>query len=529
MTAPPPITKTHGRLHHADGSFADTFTFFFSANGLRFLDIDQSDPQVKLKDIAHFCCYQARKRGESEPVIIAFLQLEQDRPAARLFPDIPTITPDGETLLSARSFITHTLRRLLRREELAYRGGQWQTDSSSGRAVIQYLLSQNRLRLDLGYGRRLPDQLDFPAFPINHNLVPIGRCGFLSDFAWRERPLLAFASAFFLLESDDFCSHHSALGEAYNLWAAEGVIRRPPLYRRGAIFYQDGRWRVGFLGMNDLAITLPIGVQLSPHDVPLPAQAIPFTLNDEGPSDLTLYTRYHGVASEGQVLGCTPAAPGRFELSVVDRRVVGWKLGGGLELPQNGLVISFAPGTLSAAQRQELQQALRERNLLDYRFARPQHLGISQALQVGPLLLQDGHSPLTNTYLEEKEQFWPSRPLADGGWKIGVVSTDYKTDMDRTRHGRAGLGIDGEGNLVLVMVACVKPAVRVPEVESAGATLSELVHLLREAGAVDAVNLDGGGSTQAYFMGGRVIVPGDRRGLPLVQYERMVPSVGAVW
>lgn len=70
---------------------------------------------------------------------------------------------------------------------------------------------------------------------------------------------------------------------------------------------------------------------------------------------------------------------------------------------------------------------------------------------------------------------------------------------------------------------------RVPEVESAGATLSELVHLLREAGAVDAVNLDGGGATQAYFMGGRVIVPGDRRGLPLVQCERMVPSVGIVW
>ena len=42
------------------------------------------------------------------------------------------------------------------------------------------------------------------------------------------------------------------------------------------------------------------------------------------------------------------------------------------------------------------------------------------------------------------------------------------------------------------------------------------------------MNLDGGGSTQAYYMGGLAIVPGERRGLPMIHYARMIPSVGVV-
>ena len=65
-------------------------------------------------------------------------------------------------------------------------------------------------------------------------------------------------------------------------------------------------------------------------------------------------------------------------------------------------------------------------------------------------------------------------------------------------------------------------------VDSIGATLGEVAQLLKKAGALNAVNLDGGGSTQAYYMGGRALIPGDRRGLHQVHYERMVPSVGVL-
>jgi hypothetical protein len=398
-----------------------------------------------------------------------------------------------------------------------------------GREVVECLASRNWLHLEPGPGRRPPARLDFTNLDVYKNLVAVGRCGFLSEATWRHRPRLAFNSAFFVLEHDDFFSHHTALGEAYNLWVRGAIIHRPPLYRRGAIFLLEGRWQVGFIGLDDLELVLPIGLRLLPRDVRLPRGAVPFTLNEQGPSEVTLYTRYYGVSSRGQVLGYTPDAPERWELTIVDRRVVSWQVGGNLALPQNGFVVSFAPGVLSTEEQRELQTALLDRPLIDYCMARPHLRDIEQALQVGPLLLRDGRSPLTNTYLEEQEQFWASRSLADGRWQIGVCPTDFKTNVDQRRHGRVGLGIDPEGHLILVMVACVKPEIRVPGEESAGATLLELTTLLQEAGAVNAVNLDGGGSTQAYYLGGEIVGSGDRRGLPQVRYERMIPSVGLVY
>jgi hypothetical protein len=189
-------------------------------------------------------------------------------------------------------------------------------------------------------------------------------------------------------------------------------------------------------------------------------------------------------------------------------------MGGNLALPQNGVVISFSSGALSSTGWDELQDILQSRFELDYDFVDPAHQTISQAIQVGPILLQNGQSPLTNTYLEDEEQFWASRALETGTWQIGVVSTDFATDVDQTRHGRVALGIDDAGHLILVMVV--------------GATLSEVAQLLKKAGAVNAVNLDGGGSTQTYYMGGQALIPGDRRGLHQVHYERMVPAVGVL-
>ncbi len=43
-----------------------------------------------------------------------------------------------------------------------------------------------------------------------------------------------------------------------------------------------------------------------------------------------------------------------------------------------------------------------------------------------------------------------------------------------------------------------------------------------------ADNLDGGGSSQLFFLGGATTVPGNRLGLQAVHYERMVPSIGVV-
>ncbi|OQY26564.1 MAG: hypothetical protein B6243_14035 [Anaerolineaceae bacterium 4572_5.2] len=120
MTLPAYIHKRNQRTHHTDGAFSDAVIFRFPARSLRLSDIDQRDSQIKLKDIAHLRYVKALERGESAPLIVAFNRLEQDQPAAAVFPGLSHTTAAGETILSANSFITYTMRVLFERGWLRY-------------------------------------------------------------------------------------------------------------------------------------------------------------------------------------------------------------------------------------------------------------------------------------------------------------------------------------------------------------------------------------------------------------------------
>ena len=132
---------------------------------------------------------------------------------------------------------------------------------------------------------------------------------------------------------------------------------------------------------------------------------------------------------------------------------------------------------------------------------------------------------LSSTSLTE-EEFWPTPTGYTGLSDIGVAPTDYPDDVDHTLAGRIGLGADEQGRLIVVAVPGTERGAQRPGVDSSGATLAELAELLAQAGAVDAINLDGGGSTQVFYMGGLTTTPGNRYGMFGVTFERMVPSVG---
>ncbi len=200
--------------------------------------------------------------------------------------------------------------------------------------------------------------LDFAGRPldVDQDLVPVAPCDFVSAHARQNPQALGFNSAFFLLEHDDIFNRHSALCEAHSLWVFDGVIQRPATFRRGAIWQLgDGRWEVGYLGPEDLAMHLYPGLDLAPKGRAPAGATLPFTVNPPRPGRVALYTRYYGVHSRGYVVGRTPRSAGRLELTIVDRRVVGLKAGGDLTLPHNGFVLSFAPGTLSPQDEMRLR------------------------------------------------------------------------------------------------------------------------------------------------------------------------------
>ncbi len=518
------------RVHYSDGDWADVSTVHFPGKALYFEDLILHDTQSRMRDAAHLRYVKARLRGEIDPVIVAWGCLEDDLPASQVFPKVAAVTEEGEHLLSANSLVTYTLKTLLERGWLHWRSGNWQTAIPSGNAdwqkraatIIGWLETEQRLWLETGSTQK-PEHLAFNDFQPRLNFIPVGRCGFLSDLVRKRLPRAAFNAAYFLLEHDDFISHHSALGDPFGLEVHHGAIVRPPIYHRTVVWCgKGGKWQIGRIGMEDVNLILPGEISLFSDSHKRSDKELCFAVNPPDETEIALYTRYWGVQTQGYVLGCTPSAPGRIEFTIVDRSIMGWKLGGNLMIPQNGFVLSFATDTLENGQLQALQNG----GQVNYAFVHEQHQAISRAIQNGPLLIKDGKSALYPDILND-EQYWISRTI-DQEYITGVVPSDYPDDIDKTRAGRVGLGIDSNGDMLVVAISGVNSGMEIEGADSAGATLVELTAQLLAAGATNAINLDGGGSTMLFFEGGLLTRHGDRRGLPGVVYERMVPSVGVV-
>jgi exopolysaccharide biosynthesis protein len=75
-----------------------------------------------------------------------------------------------------------------------------------------------------------------------------------------------------------------------------------------------------------------------------------------------------------------------------------------------------------------------------------------------------------------------------------------------TRHPRTAFAVLKDGNVMLVTIDGRQPE------HSVGLGLQELAEILKEVGAIEAINLDGGGSTAMYLDGKIVNKPSDREG-----------------
>ena len=185
----------------------------------------------------------------------------------------------------------------------------------------------------------------------------------------------------------------------------------------------------------------------------------------------------------------TLTGPGGVEAVVRRGRVaqVRADLGSSL-IPADGFVLSGA-GRAAEWLRQNLARGSRVRINLDLLDAggggggRRAWASAAHVIGGGPQLVKEGRVDITG----EREGF-DAR---------GFVNA---------RHPRTAAGRDRAGRVLLVTVDGRQPGV------SAGMTLDELARLLVEFGAVEAINLDGGGSTTMVVRGEVVNKPSDREG-----------------
>lgn len=107
----------------------------------------------------------------------------------------------------------------------------------------------------------------------------------------------------------------------------------------------------------------------------------------------------------------------------------------------------------------------------------------------GPVLLQNGEIKITNN---EERKFY------------GKAIND--------KHPRTAMGYTSDGKLIILVVEG-------RNARAGGATLTQEARILKDLGCVEALNLDGGGSSCLLVNGKETIKPSDKGG------QRAVPAV----
>ena len=272
-----------------------------------------------------------------------------------------------------------------------------------------------------------------------------------SSLATRHRALLAINGGFFAYD-----------GAAVGAMLVGGEWIRLPWQARTAIgFRPDGTTQIGRLQTVSL-------VEFSGEGGPsfrLPVR------------ELNGWPDYSRITALTRRFGNTyTLKPGEIAI-VVKNGVIVSKPGGGVAAINAGYPTSFTL-VASGGAKPYLEKVQRGQKA-QISINAPGWDGITTALGGGPRLLKDGH--------------------------LEVTSENFRNDVRIGLGPRTAMGVDAQGRYIILVVDGRQGWY------STGLTLTELAYTMQKLGAVDAMNLDGGGST-AMVVRNRVInKPSDGR------------------
>ena len=179
-----------------------------------------------------------------------------------------------------------------------------------------------------------------------------------------------------------------------------------------------------------------------------------------------VYTSDWGVSSP-------PTPKYGLQLAVEKDRIIK-KSAAPLDIPHNGYVIAGPASLLSKFEVGE--------NVNFDILTNPEWQGVKHIISGGPYLVKDG--------------------------EVFVDMTAEKLGAIGGKNPRSAIGFTPENNLILV-------AVDGREGHSVGMTLMQLARFMKSIGCVQAINLDGGGSTVMYVNGEIVNSPQQKGGIPI--------------
>lgn len=279
-------------------------------------------------------------------------------------------------------------------------------------------------------------------------------------------------ASFFIMDSFDCASVYDHVGVPFGLLVKDGIVNNPPLYNREALLVKkDGTVDVRSLDVRNL--TIEIGGVEYQHG-----------------KNASIYTR----PSMAKTRRCAGT-----QLVVVGTKVVAVKCGGRVPIPASGYVLEIAdtPSIM-------VGDTVTYRGLSDVVFG----------IQVGNSLVIDGKR--TKDFIS---QFYNIYRLE----RIPYPPCLYPMDYKKARAARIALGADADGHPILIWAEGKgKLSYHFGE-DSCGASLQELVDIAVDAGMVNGINLDGGGSAQMLVDNTRMLRISDRNKKDNSDAERLVP------
>lgn len=299
-------------------------------------------------------------------------------------------------------------------------------------------------------------------------IIPISRrTGYLSRT--EEGAAMKVNASFFIMDRFDCATVYDQVGTPLGLCVKDGVVKNPPLYGREALLVKkDGSVTVRPLELSQLRIRIGEKVYIPGENV-------------------DIYTRPHRAK-----------APGGKQLVIVGCRVAA-VVNGHAAIPASGFVLR-PKGECGVKPGDEV----RYEGMEDVTFG----------IQVGNSIVVEGEKTLSF-----RSKFYNLRGLEP----VPYPPSLYPLDFENARAARIALGADREGKPMVLWAEGAGKIGYVAGRDSRGASLSDMAEICAEMGMLNAVNLDGGGSSQILLNNKRSLLISDRNSPDASEAERPVP------
>ncbi len=422
----------------------------------------------------------------------------------------------NQILLSHDTIEFQTLQTLVRERKLTVRISQAnpleQQFSVHNEAeqqikqLVERLVAAGRLLYSVPAGAPAPTRIGQTSILVEPGL-PVSFTSTsetLPSLCEHHNAIAGINGGFFLNMPEELTTIHSAMNDVVGLFLADGKLNPPPIYWRGAIFFpQQGGPEIRRIGMWDVIFEFPQGLRFVPSRKTTGSDKQTYAClvnpKERGiTKEPIIYTRNFGAR--------TPERPGTYDLVIVGDQVVEISKDGNTFIPYNGFVLCLGNQFPALKELLEDLQSETKGNGIRYQLqdSALAHR-VSAGLGAGPVLLLGGKKQLPGErrHLRLANEEFRAPQLPPSRFDCYGRGALYY-------HPRSAIGITREGDLLLVTVDDDRQVHLAGEKRiSIGATLPELADILQSFGAVDALNLDGGGSATLWYSGQLVNRPSD--------------------